>query len=138
VVPRQLPVFLHTIGFIGPALGLSLGWTELAGALGIVIGTLFMAFHASQGPPMGLPHLIQSRAQFGYRGVIVPLVATLFTYVAFNIVDTVLLGEGLNSVFGWHPTVVAVVAALAAAALAIFGHDWPLRPSGCCCTSRCP
>ena len=116
--------FSIPIGFIGPALGLSLGWTVLAGALGIVIGTLFMAFHASQGPTMGLPQMIQSRAQFGYRGVIVPLLATLFTYVAFNIVDTALLGEGLNSAFGWNPTVVAVVAALAAAALAIFGHDW--------------
>lgn len=121
--------FSIPIGFIGPGLGLSLGWTVLAGALGIVVGTLFMAFHASQGPTMGLPQMIQSRAQFGYRGVIVPLVATLFTYVAFNIVDTVLLdtvllGDGLNSAFGWNATLVAVVAALAAAALAVFGHDW--------------
>jgi hypothetical protein len=42
----------------------------LAGALGIMFGTIFMAFHGSQGPEMGLPQMIQSRAQFGYRGVI--------------------------------------------------------------------
>ena len=41
--------------------------TALAGALGIVIGTAFQAFHASQGAEMGLPQMIQSRAQFGYR-----------------------------------------------------------------------
>ena len=32
-----------------------------------LIGTLFMAFHASQGPQLGLPQMIQSRGQFGYR-----------------------------------------------------------------------
>src|SRR3712207_8929795 len=35
--------FTITIGFIGPGLGLSLGWTILAGTLGILFGTLFMA-----------------------------------------------------------------------------------------------
>ncbi|OMH36830.1 cytosine permease [Tersicoccus sp. Bi-70] len=116
--------FSIPIGFIGPSLGLSLGWTVVASILGIGVGTIFMAFHASQGPTMGLPQLIQSRAQFGYRGVIVPLLATLFTYLAFNVADTILLGEGLSSSFGWNATAVAVVATVAAAALAIFGHDW--------------
>jgi len=116
--------FSIPIGFIGPSLGLSLGWTIVASVLGIVVGTIFMAFHASQGPTMGLPQMIQSRAQFGYRGVVVPLIATLFTYLAFNVADTVLLGDGLKNSFGWNATVIAVVAALGAAALAIFGHDW--------------
>jgi purine-cytosine permease-like protein len=119
--------FSIPIGFIGPSLGLSLGWTVLAGALGIVIGTIFMAFHASQGPTLGLPQMIQSRAQFGYRGVIIPLFATLFTYLAFNVTDQVLLGDGLHNAFGWNADLVAIVAALAAAALAIFGHDWVHR-----------
>ncbi|WP_205863132.1 cytosine permease [Planosporangium thailandense] len=116
--------FTIPIGFIGPGLGLSLGWTAVAGILGIIIGTLFMAFHASQGPTLGLPQMIQSRAQFGYRGVIIPLFATLFTYLAFNVADQVLLGDGLNSAFGLNANLVAVIAALAAALLAIFGHDW--------------
>ena len=119
--------FSIPIGFIGPGLGLSLGWTVLAGALGIVMGTLFMAFHASQGPALGLPQMIQSRAQFGYRGVVVPLFATLFTYVAFNVADQVLMSEGLDAAFGWNPDVVAVAVALLAAALAIYGHDWVHR-----------
>ncbi|MHA7285513.1 purine-cytosine permease family protein [Arthrobacter sp. MDT3-44] len=116
--------FSIPIGFIGPSLGLSFGWTVLASILGIAVGTVFMAFHASQGPTMGLPQLIQSRAQFGYRGVIVPLLATLFTYMAFNVADTVLLSEGLSGSFGWNPTVIAVLATLAGVVLAIFGHDW--------------
>ncbi|WP_084598718.1 purine-cytosine permease family protein [Actinoplanes subtropicus] len=115
--------FSIPIGFIGPSMGLSLGWTALAGGLGIALGTIFMAFHASQGPALGLPQMIQSRAQFGYRGVVLPLFATLFTYLAFNVADQVLLGEGLNSAFGWDKNLVAVGAAVGAAALAIFGHD---------------
>ncbi len=116
--------FSIPIGFIGPSLGLSLGWTVLAALLGIAIGTVFMAFHASQGPIMGLPQMLQSRAQFGYRGVIVPLIAVFFTYMAFTVVDTVLLGQGLQSAFGFNPVVVAVLASLLAALLAIAGHDW--------------
>jgi NCS1 family nucleobase:cation symporter-1 len=116
--------FSIPIGFIGPSLGLSLGWTILAGALGIVIGTIFMAFHASQGPTLGLPQMIQSRAQFGYRGVLIPLLATLFTYLAFNVTDQVLLGDGLHSAFGWNADGVAIAVTVAAALLAIFGHDW--------------
>jgi purine-cytosine permease-like protein len=119
--------FSIPIGFIGPALGLSLGWTILAGALGILTGTVFMAFHAAQGPTLGLPQMIQSRAQFGYRGVVVPLFATLFTYLAFNVADQVLLADGLKAAFGWNPDVVAVTVAVLAAVIAIYGHDWVHR-----------
>ena len=119
--------FSIPIGFVGPALGLSLGWTILAGVLGIVTGTIFMAFHAAQGPTLGLPQMIQSRAQFGYRGVIVPLFATAFTYLAFNVADQVLLAEGLNGTFGWNKDVVAIVCCVGAALLAIYGHDWVHR-----------
>ena len=58
------------IGFLGPELGLTAGFTFLAVLLGACFGTFFMAFHANQGPRMGLPQMIQSRAQFGSRGVI--------------------------------------------------------------------
>ncbi|GAA1148923.1 purine-cytosine permease family protein [Nocardioides aquiterrae] len=119
--------FSIPIGFIGPGLGLSLGWTAVAAAIGLAIGTTAMAFHASQGPRMGLPQMIQSRAQFGYRGVVIVLLATLFTYVAFNVTDQVLLGSGLEAAFGWNPHVVAVVATVGAAVLAIYGHDWVHR-----------
>ena len=119
--------FSIPIGFVGPALGLSLGWTIVAGVLGIVTGTIFMAFHAAQGPTLGLPQMIQSRAQFGYRGVIVPLFATAFTYLAFNVADQVLLAEGLNGTFGWNKDVVAIVCCVGAALLAIYGHDWVHR-----------
>ncbi len=119
--------FTIPIGFVGPALGLSLGWSVLAGALGIGFGTLFMAFHATQGPVFGLPQMIQTRAQLGYRGVVVALFAVLFTYMAFNVADQVLLASGLHGAFGWNSHLVAAVTAVLAAALAIFGYDWVHR-----------
>jgi nucleobase:cation symporter-1, NCS1 family len=115
--------FTLALGFVGPSLGLSLGWTILAGIAGIAFGTLFMAFHATQGPVLGLPQMIQSRAQFGYRGVLLPLIGTLFTFVGFNVVDVVIIKSGLQSIFGWNSVIVAVVITVIAALVAIFGHD---------------
>ena len=119
--------FTIPIGFVGPALGLSLGWSILAGALGIGFGTLFMAFHATQGPVFGLPQMIQTRAQLGYRGVVVALFAVLFTYMAFNVADQVLMSTGLHGAFGWNAHLVAASTAVLAALLAIFGYDWVHR-----------
>jgi NCS1 family nucleobase:cation symporter-1 len=116
--------FTVAIGLIGPGMGLSIGWTSVAAITGILFGTIFMAFHASQGPRMGLPQMVQSRAQFGYRGVVIVLFATLFTFVGFNVVDTVILDSGLKGIFGWNETAVGIIIAVVATALAIYGHDW--------------
>ena len=116
--------FTIAIGFIGPGMGLSLGNTVLSGALGILFGTLFMAFHAAQGAQLGLPQMIQSRAQFGYRGVVLALIGSLFTFVGFNVVDTVLVSGGLQGIFGWSERGVAVTITVVGTLLAIYGHDW--------------
>jgi purine-cytosine permease-like protein len=112
------------IGFIGPSMGLSFWWTVLAETIGILVGTLFQAFHASQGAEMGLPQMVQSRAQFGYRGVIVPLFASFFTFVGFNIVNTILIAQGLFAITGLNQIVSALAASVLGGALAIWGHDW--------------
>lgn len=117
--------FTVGIGILGPTVfGLSLLQTAAAGLLGILFGTIFMAFHASQGPTFGLPQMVQSRAQLGYRGVILALIATAFTFVMFNVVDTVIIKLGLNGIFGWDPSVVAVAITVIGTVLAIYGHDW--------------
>jgi NCS1 family nucleobase:cation symporter-1 len=116
--------FTIAIGFVGPSMGLSFWFTSLAGALGILFGTLFVAFHASQGAELGLPQMIQSRAQFGYRGVVVVLIGTLFTFIGFNVADSVLLAHGLNGILGWNETWFTLAAAAVATAIAIYGHDW--------------
>jgi nucleobase:cation symporter-1, NCS1 family len=116
--------FAIAIGFVGPSLGLTLGYTALAGTLGILLGTTFQAFHASQGAELGLPQMIQSRAQFGGRGVIVPLLGVLISLLGYNVVATVLLAEGLHQLWALNGTLSAVGVSVLAAALAIWGHDW--------------
>ena len=116
--------FAIAIGFVGPSLGLSLSATAVAGTLGILLGTAFQAFHASQGPEMGLPQMIQSRAQFGYRGVMVPLIGTLISLMGYNVVSTVLVSSGAQALWGLNRTGVALTLSLSAAVLAIWGYDW--------------
>ena len=111
------------VGFIGPSMGLAAGWSILAVVLGAGFGTFFMAFHANQGPRMGLPQMIQSRAQFGSRGVIVPFAATVFVYIGFMVFDTILATEGLQLVLPadkwiWYPLLIAV-----SIVIAVVGHD---------------
>jgi purine-cytosine permease-like protein len=116
--------FTIAIGFVGPSLGLGWGYTSLAGALGILFGTLFVAFHASQGAELGLPQMIQSRAQFGFRGVVLVLIGTLFTFVGFNVANCVLIGHGLNGILHWRERPVMLLVMLLGGLLAVYGHDW--------------
>jgi len=116
--------FTVAIGLIGPSLGLALKWSILAAVLGVIFGTLFMAAHAAQGQRLGLPQMVQSRGQFGYSGVIFPLLATTFTFVAFNIVDAVLLKIGIHGLFGWNQSVIVLAMTVMALVIAIYGHDW--------------
>ena len=113
-----------SIGFIGPSAGLSFGWTTVAGVLGILFGTLFMAFHATQGPVLGLPQMIQSRAQFGYRGVTIPLIGALVNFGGMNVVCALLIMSGLHNLFGCNVILSLALTALPSFALALLGYDW--------------
>ncbi|MBO0786473.1 MAG: cytosine permease [Actinobacteria bacterium] len=110
-------------GFIGPALGLAVGWSVLAVTLGALFGTLFMCFHANQGPTMGMPQMIQSRAQWGSRGAIFPFAAVVFVYIGFNVFDVILATDGLGTVLPapnavWYPILIAV-----SVLIAVVGYD---------------
>lgn len=110
------------VGFVGPSLGLGLGWSLLAVITGMAFGTLFMALHANQGPRLGLPQMIQSRAQFGARGAMFPMLVAVCIYVGYNVFQFVLVGEAISIVLPggkiWY-----VVCAVVATVIAIVGHD---------------
>lgn len=110
------------VGFTGPAMGLGIWYTVLAVVLGAGFGTFFMAFHANQGPTMGLAQMIQSRAQFGSRGAIVPFTATVFVYIGFLVFDTILVTQGIGifpeAKWIWYPLIIAV-----SILIAVVGHD---------------
>ncbi len=110
-------------GVVGPALGGSLGWMAVAVVLGTAFGTFFMAFHATQGPQLGLPQMIQSRPQFGHRGALLVWAVALIAYVGFNAFNQILAAQTLATVFAAPATITMLPFALLAAALAIAGYD---------------
>jgi purine-cytosine permease-like protein len=73
---------------------------------------------------MGLPQMVQSRAQFGYRGVILPLTATLVNFIGFNIVCALLIIGGLHDLFGWDRNAMLTAIAVLSAVVAFYGYDW--------------
>jgi nucleobase:cation symporter-1, NCS1 family len=112
------------VGFTGPLAGLGLGWTALAVLLGAGIATFFMAFHANQGPGMGIPQMIQSRAQFGTRGVIIALVPALMVYIGFNVFNVTMATQSFKAVGAPGPNWVWFLGITALQALiAIIGYD---------------
>lgn len=110
-------------GFTGATLGLPLLYSVIAIFIGVTLGTFCMAFHANQGPRMGLPQMIQSRAQFGLRGAIVPFLAVIFVYIGFNVFNVILATDAINTVIPgartpWYLAMIAV-----AVLIAVIGHD---------------
>src|ERR1700712_1604200 len=80
-------------GALAIPLGLTFGWAALAIIAGGALGTFFMAFHSRQGPELGLPQMIQSRPQFGYRGALLVWAVALVTYVGYLVFNQVLIGQ---------------------------------------------
>ncbi|WP_193086367.1 purine-cytosine permease family protein [Brevibacterium aurantiacum] len=83
-------------GVFGLMYGANLFWSFVAALLGVSVGTFFMAFHSAQGPQLGMPQMLQSRAQFGYRGALIVVPGVLVMYLGYNIVNTQLAAEATN------------------------------------------
>jgi purine-cytosine permease-like protein len=111
-------------GIVALALGGTLFWTLLAIVLWSLFGTIFMAFHSTQGPHLGLPQLVQSRPQFGYIGAAVTVfVFVLANYIAYNTSDALLSSDAGNTVLHLPLWLGYLLAASIAAVIAIFGYD---------------
>jgi nucleobase:cation symporter-1, NCS1 family len=94
----NLSIVCLTTGTLGVFAGLSLAWTVVALTLGSAIGTVFMAAHSAQGPHLGVPQMIQSRAQFGVLGAALPLVAVVITYTLYTAADGVVVRDTVKAV----------------------------------------
>jgi len=110
-------------GPIGISLGLNVAWTAVAIVLGTLLGTLFMAFHSAQGPKLGLSQMIQSRAQFGYLGALLPIIAVLFVTIGYGVFDTVLGGEVFNATIRTSTKLSYVLFIVLALLLGAFGYN---------------
>lgn len=108
------------------AFGIALGLPIWACCLGIVIGSLFggilTALHAEQGPRLGLPQMIQSRAQFGFFGSLLPSLGAILVYYVYTTFLAVMAYQGLSSLLGWPPYVCVIVALSLSWVVAVLGY----------------
>lgn len=119
----NLSILCLTIGKLGVAAGLSFGWTALAVVVGNVIGTVFMAAHSTQGPHLGIPQMVQTRAQFGVLGAALPLIAVIATFTLFTTANAIVLREPLKAFLPLGNAGVLIVFGLVTLVIAFMGYE---------------
>jgi NCS1 family nucleobase:cation symporter-1 len=115
-------------GSLAILLGLNFVWAIVAIVVGTVLGALMTSFHALQGPRLGLPQLIQSRAQFGYYGAVVFFLAFIVVEFGFMASQLVIQAYSMHQVVpAVSIPVWAFIAVIPVTLIAIFGYDWVHR-----------
>jgi NCS1 nucleoside transporter family len=93
--------------------GLPLWAAALSIIVGNLVGAVVMALHAAQGPQMGVPQMLQTRAQFGSYGSLLVVVLVVFMYLGFFASNAVLGGQALTKVTGmptnWSIVVIGLI-----------------------------
>jgi nucleobase:cation symporter-1, NCS1 family len=112
------------VGVLGVTTGGNLIWSLIAIIAGVLFGTFFMAFHSAQGPQLGLPQMIQSRPQFGYVGAILVWLFAYLQYAGFNIFNTILSGQAMNTTAHGPVDLWIAVATVLAVVAALIGYDF--------------
>ena len=102
---------------------LNLMWGIVAIIVGQALGGILMALHSAQGPQMGIPQMIQSRAQFGSWGALLVTVIAGIMYVGFFASNIVLAGKSLHGVESSIPVPAGIViGALGSGLIGIIGY----------------
>lgn len=119
----NLSIVCLTVGTLGVLEGLGLAWTVFALVIGNAIGTVFMAAHSAQGPHLGIPQMIQSRAQFGVLGAAIPLVAVIITYCLYIAADEVVVRATIMSLIPIDANSAMIAFGLATLVVAFIGYE---------------
>lgn len=96
-------------GALAVVFGADALWAIVGLLIGNVLGGIVMALHSAQGPRLGLPQMISSRAQFGVFGAVVPLVLVVLMYLGFAATGTVLAGQAIGHILHSDNVVVGIV-----------------------------
>jgi len=118
----NLQVTAIAAGAISVDIGLPLPWALLASLVGNLIGAVFMALHSAQGPILGIPQMIQSRAQFGFYGAVLPLVLVILMYIGYFATTGVQGGAAFASLTGINIDASIVIIVVITVGLTIFGY----------------
>ncbi|MFE7423648.1 purine-cytosine permease family protein [Rhodococcus sp. NPDC057529] len=97
-------------------------WTIVGLLVGLLFGGTVMALHSVQGPRLGLPQMISSRAQFGVYGATIPLVLALVMYVGYASVGSILAGQAIGELTHISDRAGIIVFGLLTALVTIVGY----------------
>ncbi len=110
-------------GVLAAIFGLSFPWALVAIVAGCLLGNVLAAAHSAQGPTLGIPQMIQSRAQFGFVGAILPVALVLIMYIGFFSASNYLGAQALNASLPGVPVSAGIVVIAAATVLlAVLGY----------------
>jgi NCS1 family nucleobase:cation symporter-1 len=118
----NLQITAVVTGALAVVFGGDVVWSVIGLLLGNLLGGAVMALHSAQGPRLGLPQMIQSRAQFGVRGAVVPLLLVIVMYVGFFASGSVLAGQAVGELTHTNDTTGIVVFAAVTAVMATVGY----------------
>ncbi|GGV52523.1 cytosine permease [Streptomyces longisporoflavus] len=118
----NLQITAVVTGALAVVFGGDVVWSVTGLLLGNLLGGAVMALHSAQGPKLGLPQMIQSRAQFGVRGAVVPLLLVILMYVGFFASGSVLAGQATAQLSHTNDTTGIIVFAVITAVVAAVGY----------------
>lgn len=104
------------------AYGLPVWAAVLAIVVGNVAGGVVMALHAAQGPQMGVPQMLQTRAQFGSYGSLLVVTIVVLMYTAFFASNMVLGGQALAALTPLGETPAIILVGILGVIGAIYGY----------------
>lgn len=103
---------------------LSFIWASIGLTVGNLVGAIFMALHAAQGPRLGVPQMVQTRGQFGSYGSLLVVGIVIIMYVGFLASNLVSGGEAIASITTGISDVPGIVlVGVLSVVAAIFGYD---------------
>lgn len=118
----NMTVLAMSTGAFAPTLGLNLAWSIVAIVFGLLFGGLFMALHSAQGPHLGIPQMIQSRAQFGVKGAVIPLILAIVLFLGFYS-TTIYYGAQTLAPLNVSMPVAIIIAGVITLLIGIYGYD---------------
>jgi NCS1 family nucleobase:cation symporter-1 len=117
-------VFNLVLGGVLISFGLTFYWAIIAIVVGTAIGAILIALHATQGPKLGVPQMIQSRGQFGFYGSSFLFLAVFLLNFGFIAAQLVIQAQSMNLVadlsIPWWILILTVPAVI----IGLYGYRW--------------
>ncbi|QZE25964.1 cytosine permease [Brevibacterium casei] len=121
---NMMPLTVVTGAVASGAYNLPIGWSITAILIGNVIGAFGSALHASQGPHLGIPQMLQARAQFGYMGASLFALIAFVMFIGFFASILIVAKDSLLAVFPDFDGTTAIIAfAVIGVGLCAVGYD---------------